>query len=133
VEVRVNKLPVGDIDITNRNADVQVYLPDAAGFRVDANTQNGEVQSDFAGVQTRNEDDRGTLSGSTGGGKGVIKVSNAHGGIEVRKGSSVALAEAPETPVMPEPPAGAGPGKGVPSPPKMHKAPKTDSGPVKEF
>jgi DUF4097 and DUF4098 domain-containing protein YvlB len=104
VEVHINRVPVGNVDIVNRDADVQVYVPDQAGFRVDAMTDNGEVATDFDALKTKNEDDRGTLSGSVGNGAGLLKISNQHGGIEVRKGSMLA-AEVPSPPRTPTPPA----------------------------
>ena len=99
VEVRINKLPIGNIDINNRNADVQIYLPEQAGFKLDANTDNGEVESGFSELKVNNGDDRGQASGTVGNGAGSIRVSNAHGGIEIRKGSA-----APAVPKPPAPP-----------------------------
>ncbi len=122
VEVRVGKLPVGSLDILNRNADVQVYLPDQAGFRADARTDNGEVQTDFGALKVNNENDRGEASGSVGNGVGTLKVSNSHGAVEIRKGSSSAAAPPPPTPDEP----------GIPKPPKPGKAPAPKQG-VKEF
>jgi hypothetical protein len=103
VEVHINRVPVGNVDIVNRDADVQVYVPDQAGFRVDAMTDNGEVATDFDALKTKNEDDRGALSGNVGNGAGLLKISNQHGGIEVRKGSMLA-AEVPSPPRTPTPP-----------------------------
>lgn len=105
VEVRINKLPVGNIDINNRNADVQIYLPDQAGFKVDASTDNGEVESGFSELKVNNQDDRGRATGVVGNGAGSLRVSNAHGGIEIRKGS--AAAAIPKPPVPPKPGSGA--------------------------
>lgn len=106
VEVRINKLPVGNIDINNRNADVQIYLPDQAGFKVDASTDNGEVESGFSELKVNNQDDRGRATGVVGNGAGSLRVSNAHGGIEIRKGSAAAAA-IPKPPVPPKPGSGA--------------------------
>ncbi len=105
VELHVNKLPVGNIDINNRNADVQVYLPDQAGFKLDANTDNGEVESGFNEIKINNENDRGRGTGTVGNGAGTVRLSNAHGGIEVRKGST-ASALTPPTPHGPPAPPG---------------------------
>ncbi len=106
VELHVGKLPVGNVDINNRNADVQIYVPDQAGFKLDANTDNGEVESGFSEIKVNNENDRGRATGTVGNGAGMIRVNNAHGRIEVRKGS--ASAAAPPTPHSP------------PSPPSAH-------------
>ena len=111
VEVHIGKLPVGNIDINNRNADVQVYLPEHAGFKVDASTDNGEIESGFGELKVNNEDDRGKASGTVGNGVGSIRVSNAHGGIEIRKGSEdAALPKPPEPPMPPVKRSGGGEG-----------------------
>jgi hypothetical protein len=118
VEIRINKLPVGNLDINNRNADVQIYLPDHAGFKLDASTDNGSIESGFSELKVDNQDDRGRASGIVGNGAGSIRVSNAHGGIEIRKGS--------EEMAIPKPP-------DVPAPPKVgtkHSGPKEG---VQEF
>jgi len=104
VELHVNKLPVGNIDITNRSADVQVYLPDQAGFKLDANADNGEVESGFNEIKINNQDDRGRGSGTVGNGAGTVRLNNAHGGIEIRKGSTANAATPPTPHSPPEPP-----------------------------
>jgi len=107
VELRISKLPIGNLDINNRNADVQIYLPDHAGFKLDASTDNGNVESGFGELKVDNQDDRGRASGIVGNGAGSIRVSNAHGGIEIRRGSEeVATPDIPEPPDMPSPPRG---------------------------
>ena len=109
VELHINKIPVGNIDINNRNADVQLYLPDRAGFKIEASTDNGEIQSGFGELKVDNQDDRGRASGTVGNGAGNIRISNAHGGIEIRKGSEEESATPPEPPT---------PGPKPPRPPK---------------
>jgi len=105
VELHIKKLPVGNLDINNRNADVQIYLPDHAGFKLDASTDNGNVESGFSELKVENQDDRGRASGIVGNGSGSIRVSNAHGRIEIRRGSEeVATPDIPEPPDMPSPP-----------------------------
>jgi len=105
VELHIIKLPIGNLDINNRNADVQIYLPEHAGFKLDASTDNGNVESGFSELKVENQDDRGKASGIVGNGAGSIRVSNAHGGIEIRRGSEeVATPDIPEPPDMPSPP-----------------------------
>ena len=107
VELHINKLPVGNIDINNRNAAVQIYLPDHAGFKVEASTDNGNIESGFGELKVDNQDDRGRASGIVGNGAGSIRLSNAHGGIEIRRGSEeIATPDVPEPPDMPPPPKG---------------------------
>jgi putative adhesin/cell wall-active antibiotic response 4TMS protein YvqF len=107
VELHINKLPVGNLDINNRNADVQIYLPDHAGFKLEASTDNGNIESGFSELKVDNQDDRGRASGIVGNGAGSVRVSNAHGGIEIRRGSEeIATPDGPEPPDMPPPPKG---------------------------
>jgi Putative adhesin/Domain of unknown function (DUF5668) len=105
VELHIDKLPVGNLDINNRNADVQIYLPDHAGFKLEASTDNGNIESGFGELKVDNNDDRGRASGIVGNGAGSVRIANAHGGIEIRKGSEeVATPEVPEPPDAPRPP-----------------------------
>jgi DUF4097 and DUF4098 domain-containing protein YvlB len=108
VEVRMNKL--GNMQVSNKNSDIQIYLPDKAGFQVEARSRGGEIESDFEGLKIDNGDDQATANGSVGGGGPRLVITNEHGGIELRKGSSVAEApmppkplHAPVPPKMPEP------------------------------
>jgi DUF4097 and DUF4098 domain-containing protein YvlB len=101
VEIHVNK--VGSMQVSNRNSDVQIYLPDKAAFQLDAHARGGEIESDFDSLKVDNRDDQATASGTVGTGGPHLVITNEHGGIEIRKGSMVA--EAPEPPRPPRPPA----------------------------
>ncbi len=85
VEIRMNKM--GSMQVENRSADIQVYLPDKANFQVDARTHDGEVQTDFSELKTSNSDEQGTATGTIGSGGPKLVLTNEHGGIEIRKGS----------------------------------------------
>jgi Putative adhesin/Domain of unknown function (DUF5668) len=86
VEIRMSKM--GSMQVENRSADIQIYLPDRANFQVDARTHDGEVQTDFSELKISNSDEQGTASGSIGAGGPKLVLTNEHGGIEIRKGSS---------------------------------------------
>jgi len=86
VEVHVNK--VGSMQVDNRQGDIQIYLPDKAGFQVDATARGGEVQSDFTDIKIVSRDDQATASGNVGGGGPHLVLNNEHGTIEIRKASS---------------------------------------------
>jgi DUF4097 and DUF4098 domain-containing protein YvlB len=109
VELRMNK--IGSMQVENRKGDIQIYLPDKAGFQVDARARNGEVQTDFDQLKINNSNDQATATGTIGGGGPHLVVDNEHGTIEIRKASSAA--EAPE----------------APSPPKAPKAPRAPAPP----
>ena len=100
IEIRMNKL--GSMQVSNRNSDIQIFLPDKAAFQVDAHSRGGEIESDFNVLNVKNNNDQATASGTIGSGGPHLVISNEHGGIELRKGSS--LAEAPTPPRPPHPP-----------------------------
>ena len=103
VEIHMSKL--GNIQVSNRNSDVQLYLPDKAAFQLDARARGGEIESDFDGLKVENGDDQGTASGTIGTGGPHLVINNEHGGIELRKRSTVAEVPAPpKTPPMPKAP-----------------------------
>jgi DUF4097 and DUF4098 domain-containing protein YvlB len=104
VEVLVHKM--GNLDIDNRNGDIQLSLPVQAAFRIDARARNGEIQSDFGEVKVNKEHDTATATGSVGSGAATVRLNNEHGTIEIRKGSvqALALPEPPKTPKLPKPP-----------------------------
>ena len=94
VELRMNKM--GSMQVDNRKGDIQIYLPDKAGFQVDARARNGEVQTDFDQLKVDNSNDQAVATGTVGTGGPHVVINNEHGTIEIRKTSS--LAEAPEPP-----------------------------------
>jgi DUF4097 and DUF4098 domain-containing protein YvlB len=103
VEVRINKL--GNVQVSNRNSDVQLYLPDKASFQVDARSRGGEIQSDFEGLKVNSGDEQATASGTIGTGGPKLVINNEHGDIELRKGSIVAEdVTPPKPPRVPAPP-----------------------------
>ncbi len=110
VEVHMNK--VGSMDVTNRNSEIEVYLPDKAGFQVQARARGGEIESDFRDLKIENADDNGSASGTIGEGGPRVVLNNEHGTIAIRKGSS--LAGVPPVPSVPS----------VPKVPKVPDVPK---------
>lgn len=109
--VEVAMRTVGNVQIDNRNGDVQLSLPEKAGFRLDARTRDGEIQSDFPEVKVSNDEHESRANGSVGNGSSHIVVNNEHDGIEIRKGSGNAASGAP-----PLPPTPGKPGKALPPP-----------------
>jgi len=108
VEITVHKL--GNVQITNRNGDIQVTLPPQAAFRIDARALNGEIQSDFGELKINNGENQATASGTVGNGNSLLKLNNEHGTIELRKSSTQAAAppqppsrKLSEPPTPPEP------------------------------
>ena len=100
---------LGNVQIDNRNGDVQLSVPEKSGFRLDARTRGGEIQSDFAELKVSNDEREAKASGSVGNGSSHIVITNEHEGIEIRKASAT-----PPTP--PTPPNPAKPAKALPEP-----------------
>ena len=76
---------VGNMQIDNRNGDIQLSLPDKPGFRLDARTREGEIQSDFPELKVSSDDHQATANGNVGNGSSHIVVNNEHDNIEIRK------------------------------------------------
>ena len=105
IEVAMRSL--GNVQIDNRQGDIQLSVPDKPGFRVDARTREGEIQSDFPELKVDNADREARASGQVGNGAIHIVLNNEHGGIEIRRASVP----------PPRPPAAAAkPGKSLPAP-----------------
>jgi len=107
--VEVGMRTLGNLQIDNRNGDLQLSLPDKAGFRLDARARDGEIQSDFSELKVSNDEHEAKASGSVGNGTVHIVLNNQHDGIEIRKASN-----APPKP--PEPPAPGKPAKALHAP-----------------
>ncbi len=100
---------VGNVQIDNRNGDVQLSLPEKSGFRLDAHTRDGEIQSDFAELKINNDEHESKASGSVGNASSHIVVNNEHEGIEIRKSTNL-------PPKPPEPPTPSKNSKSLPAP-----------------
>jgi putative adhesin len=107
--VEVGMRTVGNVQIDNRNGDIQLSLPDKAGFRLDAHARDGEIQSDFSELKVNNNEHEAKASGSVGSASSHIVLNNEHDGIEIRKASSM-------PPKPPEPPTPGKAGKALPAP-----------------
>jgi len=83
--VEVAMRTVGNVQIDNRNGDIQLSLPEKAGFRLDARTRDGEIQSDFPELKVSNDEHESRASGTVGNGSSHIVVNNEHDGIEIRR------------------------------------------------
>ena len=108
VELGMSKL--GNVQIDNRNGDVQLRLPDKANFKLDARTRDGEIESDFEGLNVQNNDHEAHASGTVGNASAHIVINNEHDNIGIRKGSEIAV------PTPPVPPSPGKPGKTLPAP-----------------
>jgi hypothetical protein len=107
--VEVGMRTLGNVQIDNRNGDIQLAVPDKAGFRLDARTHGGEIQSDFEELKINNDEHEAKATGSVGNAQSHIVLNNEHEGIEIRKASAI-------PPKPPEAAAPAKPAKALPAP-----------------
>jgi DUF4097 and DUF4098 domain-containing protein YvlB len=112
--VEISMRSLGNLQIDNRQGDIQLSLPEHSGFRLDARTRDGEIQSDFAELKVENGDREASASGSLGNAAAHIVLNNDHGGIEIRKAAAVAAPAVPAAPATPGKPAR--PAKSLPPP-----------------
>lgn len=101
IEAHINK--IGSTEITNRSGDIEVYVPDKAGFQLDAHARNGDIETDFSSIKVDSGDDQASAAGTVGNGGSRVAINNEHGAIELRKGSSVADARPMPAPKPPAP------------------------------
>jgi DUF4097 and DUF4098 domain-containing protein YvlB len=80
-----DKLPIGNIEVTNNRGDIHLVLPSKAGFSVQANTRKGDVQSDFSELTVNNEHGSSIVNGSVGKGGPKVQLNSDSGDIEIRK------------------------------------------------
>jgi DUF4097 and DUF4098 domain-containing protein YvlB len=104
--IEVSMRSLGNVQIDNRNGDIHLSVPDNAGFHLDARTRDGEIQSDFPGLNVDNNNEHeAKASGTVGNGSSHIVINNEHDGIEIRKASTKATAAPPASPATPAKPA----------------------------
>jgi hypothetical protein len=102
VEIHINKL--GSLEVSNKKGDIRIFVPEKAGFQLDAQARDGEIHTDFNSLKIENGDQRSTANGSVNGGGPRMVLNNEHGTIEIRAGSIVPVPPAPPTPKTPKGP-----------------------------
>lgn len=80
---------LGDVSIANRNGTIQLYLPPAQAFTLEASTRDGNIESDFGGINISNQSRSASASGTVGVNGRRIQLTNEHADIEIRKGLTV--------------------------------------------
>jgi len=86
IELTPGKLPLGNLQITNRRGRIHLVLPANASFQLDAHASRGEISSDFSGLNIQNGSHEAQATGSVGNGGPQIQLSTDRGDIEIRKG-----------------------------------------------
>jgi hypothetical protein len=83
VEVHTKGGP-GNIDITSVHGEIDLNLPAASSFQLDAQSTGGEVQSDFS-VNVDNSGNVSNAKGTVGKGGPNVRLRADHGTIQIRK------------------------------------------------
>jgi DUF4097 and DUF4098 domain-containing protein YvlB len=86
IDVRFATPPREPVTLTDVSGDVSITLPAQSNFQIDAESDSGNVDSEFAGVETRKDGDRSILSGQLGTRGPLIHVRTTYGEIQLRKG-----------------------------------------------
>ena len=90
--------PLGNITIENRNSPVDLTLPTDAGFTVQAETSNADLDNDF-GLSVSSEDSHPRINGTVGKGGPAIRISTTQADLSLHRGNI-----APLTPPLPPAP-----------------------------
>jgi hypothetical protein len=86
VEIHTNKLPLGNIQVTNRHGAIQLYVPGKAAFQLEARARRGDITSDFDGVRIEGDRRDNKATGSVGSGGSHVQLSTENADIEIHKG-----------------------------------------------
>jgi DUF4097 and DUF4098 domain-containing protein YvlB len=78
------KAPLGRIDVDNRRGQIIVQVPDKSGFQVDAESNYGNIESDFDLTVSNNKRDT-SARGTVGKGGPQIRLRTDRGTIQIRK------------------------------------------------
>jgi DUF4097 and DUF4098 domain-containing protein YvlB len=84
VEIRA-KAPLGNIEVSNRHGGIELDLPDNAGFRLDAQSRDGNIDVAGFSINVDNSRHDATASGTVGKGGPDIRLRADRGTIQVRK------------------------------------------------
>jgi DUF4097 and DUF4098 domain-containing protein YvlB len=83
IEVQT-KAPLGNVDISTTGGEISISLPEKPGFQMDAESDSGEIQSDF-GLSINNQSSNATATGTVGKGGPQVKLKTDRGTIQIRK------------------------------------------------
>ncbi|HET8889891.1 MAG TPA: DUF4097 family beta strand repeat-containing protein [Candidatus Angelobacter sp.] len=79
------KAPLGNIDISNAHGGIELDLPGSAGFRLDAQSTNGNIDINDFGVNVDNERRDASARATIGKGGPDIRLRTDRGSIQIRK------------------------------------------------
>jgi DUF4097 and DUF4098 domain-containing protein YvlB len=85
VELRTSTLPTHPIEVDLKKGQIELSLPAASSFQIEAASRHGEVESDFSGpnLKVLKEGDNPTISGSVGKGGPPIRLDTEYGTVRL--------------------------------------------------
>jgi hypothetical protein len=89
--------PLVAITLEDTNGTVNLVVPERAGFAVEANTTNGQIDTGFPLTASGGENRR-SLNGVVGAGGPSIRITTTNGDISIHKGAVQPLAATPSAP-----------------------------------
>lgn len=83
IEVQA-KAPLGNVDITTTGGEINISLPEKPGFQLDAQSDSGEIQSDY-GLTINNSNNNANATGTIGKGGPQVRLRTNRGTIQIHK------------------------------------------------
>jgi DUF4097 and DUF4098 domain-containing protein YvlB len=117
--------PLGNIQINNASDPVTLTLPPNAGFLINAQTDGGDLNTDFS-LNVNGSENHRNASGTVGKGGPKIDLTVRHGDLSIRKGEMNAP-PIPPIPPLPKLPAPVVPKTPAPPGPEKHLRPPKDA------
>ena len=91
--------PLSNVTVENRNGSVTVTAPEQASFAYQFDATNGDIESDFSEIKVPDGGmQKKTISGTTGKGGPLLRITTSQGDISVKKGSLMPLPPMPPAP-----------------------------------
>jgi DUF4097 and DUF4098 domain-containing protein YvlB len=111
VEIQPAHVPLPHIEARSGAGQIELVLPEKAGFQLQATAQRGEAINDYGPpIESQTEGRTATLRGTVGNGP-VIRITSERGSVSVRKegNAGAGVPDAPRPPDAPAPPKAPGP------------------------
>jgi len=79
--------PGSDVEVRTTNQEIELSVPPGRGFRVDAVSENGEIESDIPALHLPG-DPVSRFAGTVGDGRARYKLFTSHSTIRIRSGTT---------------------------------------------
>ena len=89
--------PLGAITLEDRNGSVKLILPEHAGFSVQANTSNGNIDTDFP-LSIQGSENHKSVNGTVGAGGSLLRITTTNSDISIDQGTVLPLPPLPPAP-----------------------------------